>query len=65
MKAILNPCKSTGEMPKVRENRRSRQKIYDSVRKELQDEITVLDRSWKNANFPDLAAREDGWIRDT
>ena len=32
---------------KFRENRRSIQKIYDSVRKELQDEITVLDCSWK------------------
>ena len=32
---------------KFGENRRNIQKIYDSVRKELQDEITVLDRSWK------------------
>ena len=47
MKAIsaLNPSKSMGEMPKVRRKRRNIQKIYDSVRKELQDEITVLDRS--------------------
>ena len=43
MKAIsaLNPSKSLGEMPKEMpkgENRRNIQKIYDSVRKELQDE---------------------------
>ena len=37
MKAIsaLNPSKSLGEMP---ESRGNIQKIYDSVRKELQDE---------------------------
>ena len=32
---------------KFGENRRNIENIYDSVRKELQDEITVLDRSWK------------------
>ena len=37
MKAIL--------LVKFGENRRNIQKIYDSVRKELQDEITVFDRS--------------------
>ena len=32
---------------KLGENRRNIQKIYDSVRKELKDEITVLDRTLK------------------
>ena len=46
MKAILalNPSKSLGECL-FGGNRRNIQKIYDSVREELQDEITVLDRS--------------------
>ena len=45
--SALNP--STGEKwekcLKFGENRRNIQTIYDSVRKKLQDEITVLDRS--------------------
>ena len=40
MKALsaLNPSKSLAEMPKVGEHRGNIQRIYDSVRKELQDE---------------------------
>ena len=64
MKAIpgVNPSKSLGEMPKVRWKQK-RNSIYLRFRteKDFKMNVTVLDRSWSNANLPDLAVREDGW----
>ena len=64
MKAIwaLNPCKSLGEMPKVRWKQRKYSKdlrfCEERTSRWMSLRLIALER---DVNLPDLAVREDGW----